>query len=431
MKLKRRLLIAGVLLSVAGAGFTYWRIGSTPKEPPFLTVPVSKGNVRQVVSSTGTLQAVTTVLVGSQVSGTIAKLSADFNTKVTTGQVVAVLDQSKFKAKLEETRANVLSAQANLAKAKVALEDAERTLKRTKELQGRELVAQSELDAAQTAYDAARSQVNVTQAQVNQAQASMNQASIDLDYTVIRSPVDGIVISRSVDVGQTVAASLQAPTLFTIANDLTKMEVHTNVDEADVGNIHEGQDVSFTVDAHPNRRFRGNVHQVRNAPQIIQNVVTYDAVVRINNKELLLKPGMTANVQFLVSEKEDVLTIPNMALRFRPPEEKNETQELLRQEQSRTAAPRVGARRTSRTGGAGSSAATRGRSVKVYSLRDGSPQPLEVQVGITDGSRTEVIAGELKENDPVIIGMSSSATSQSSAAPANPFQPPRPRPGFR
>ena len=431
MKLKRPLLIAGVLLSVAGAGFTYWRIGSTPKEPPFLTVPVSKGNVRQVVSSTGTLQAVTTVLVGSQVSGTITTLSADFNTKVTNGQVVAVLDQSKFKAKLEETRANVLSAQANLAKAKVALEDAERTLKRTKELQGRELVAQSELDAAQTMHDAARSQVNVMQAQVNQAQASMNQASIDLDYTVIRSPVDGIVISRSVDVGQTVAASLQAPTLFTIANDLTKMEVHTNVDEADVGNIHEGQDVSFTVDAHPNRRFRGNVHQVRNAPQIIQNVVTYDAVVRINNKELLLKPGMTANVQFLVSEKEDVLTIPNMALRFKPPEEKNETQELLRQEQSRTAAPRVGARRTSRTGGATSTAAARGRSVKVYLLRDGRPQPLEVQVGITDGSRSEVIAGELKENDPIVIGMSSSATSQSSAAPANPFQSPPPRPGFR
>jgi len=431
MKLKRPLLIAGMLLSVAGAGFTYWRIGSTPKEPPFLTVPVSKGNVRQVVSSTGTLQAVTTVLVGSQVSGTIATLSADFNTKVTNGQVVAILDQSKFKAKLEETRANVLSAQANLAKAKVALEDAERTLKRTKELQGRELVAQSELDAAQTMHDAARSQVNVMQAQVNQAQASMNQASIDLDYTVIRSPVDGIVISRSVDVGQTVAASLQAPTLFTIANDLTKMEVHTNVDEADVGNIHEGQDVSFTVDAHPNRRFRGNVHQVRNAPQIIQNVVTYDAVVRINNKELLLKPGMTANVQFLVSEKEDVLTIPNMALRFKPPEEKNETQELLRQEQSRTAAPRVGARRTSRTGGATSTAAARGRSVKVYLLRDGRPQPLEVQVGITDGSRSEVIAGELKENDPIVIGMSNSATGQSSAAPANPFQSPPARPGFR
>jgi HlyD family secretion protein len=303
-------------------------------------------------------------------------------------------------------------------------------LKRTQELKGRELVAQSELDAAQTTYDAARSQVNVVEAQVNQAQASMNQASIDLDYTVIRSPVDGIVISRSVDVGQTVAASLSAPTLFTIANDLTQMEVHTNVDEADVGNIRERQDVSFTVDAHPNRRFRGKVHQVRNAPQIIQNVVTYDAVVRINNKELLLKPGMTANVQFLVSEKEDVLTIPNIALRFKPPEEKNESQELLRQEQSRTA-PRVAARRTSRPGGGGGGTAIRARQVKIYLLKDGKAQPLEVQVGITDGSKSEIVAGTLNENDPIIIGMSSSAAGQGQAGPINPFQPAQPRPGFR
>ncbi len=227
------------------------------------------------------------------------------------------------------------AAQANLAKSKVSLEDAERTLKRTKELKQRELVSQSELDAAQTAYDSARSQVSVTQAQVGQAQASMNQAQIDLGYTVIRSPVDGIVISRNIDVGQTVAASLSAPTLFTIANDLTKMEVHTNVDEADVGNITDGQEVSFTVDAHAQRRFRGKVNQVRNAPINVQGVVTYNSVVRINNKELLLKPGMTANVQFLVAQKEDALAIPNVALRFRPPEEKNEAQELLRQEQGR------------------------------------------------------------------------------------------------
>ena len=173
------------------------------------------------------------------------------------------------------------------------------------------------------------------------------------------------------------------------------------------------------------------MHQVRNAPQIIQNVVTYDAVVRINNKELLLKPGMTANVQFLVSEKEDVLTIPNMALRFKPPEEKNESQELLRQEQSR-AAPRVGARRTSRTGGAAAAAAAvRVRQVKIYLLKDGKAQPLEVQVGITDGSKTEVVAGTLNENDPIIIGMSSSAASQGQAGPINPFQPAQPRPGFR
>jgi HlyD family secretion protein len=394
-------------------------------------VPVSKGNVRQVVSSTGTLQAVTTVIVGSQVSGTIAKLNADFNTKVSKGQVVAQLDQSKFSARVEETRANLLAAQAGVTKSKVAVEDAERTLKRSKELKQRELVPQSELDAAQAAYDVARSQLNVSQAQVGQAQAAMSQASIDLGYTVIRSPVDGMVISRNVDVGQTVAASLSAPTLFTIANDLTQMEVHTNVDEADVGNIREGQDVSFTVDAHPNRRFRGKVHQVRNAPQIIQNVVTYDAVVRINNKELLLKPGMTANVQFLVSEKEDVLTIPNMALRFKPPEDKSEAQDLLRQEQSRVA-PRVGQRRTSRSGGGGGAESARVRQVKVYVMKDAKAQPVEVQVGITDGSKTEVIDGSISENDAVIIGMSSSANAQGQGGVANPFQPQQQRGvGFR
>jgi HlyD family secretion protein len=246
---------------------------------------------------------------------------------------------------------------------------------------------------------------------------------------VIRSPVDGIVISRNVDVGQTVAASLSAPTLFTIANDLAKMEVHTSVDEADVGNVSEGQQVTFTVDAFPSRRFRGKVYQVRNAPTTIQNVVTYDAVVRIDNKELLLKPGMTANVQFLVSEKEDVLTVPNMALRFKPPGEKNEVQDLLRQEQGR-AAPQVGARRTSRSGGGGGGESRRVRQVKIYVMKDGKAQPVEVQLGITDGSKTEVIAGTLKENDPVIIGMSSSAA-QSQSGVVNPFQPTGPRFGFR
>jgi len=236
--------------------------------------------------------------------------------------------------------------------------------------------------------------------------------------------VDGIVISRNVDVGQTVAASLQAPTLFIIANDLTKMEVHTSVDEADVGNVWEGQEVTFTVDAHPARRFRGKVHQVRNAATIVQNVVTYNAVVRIDNKELLLKPGMTANVQFLVSQKEDVLSIPNMAIRFKPPEEKNEAQELLRKEQSRTA-PRPGARRTSRSGGGGGGEARRLREVRIYLLRDAKAQPVDVQLGISDGSKTEVISGDLKENDPVIIGMASGAQSQTGVA--NPFQPSGPR----
>jgi HlyD family secretion protein len=429
MKLKKLVLVVMPLLLIGGAGFAYWRMGNSTMESPYLTVPVSKANVRQVVSSTGTLQAVITVQVGSQVSGTIDKLFADFNTKVKAGQVVAQLNQDKFKASVDQARANVLAAEANFTKAKVAVADALRTLGRNRELRKRDLTAQSELDAAQTAYDAAVAQLNVNQAQTAQAKAALSQAMVDLNNTVIRSPVDGIVISRTVDVGQTVAASLQAPTLFTIANDLAKMEVHTSVDEADVGNVREGQQVSFTVDAFPARRFRGKVFQVRNAPTIIQNVVTYAAVVRIDNKELLLKPGMTANVQFLVSEKEDVLTIPNMALRFKPPEEKNEAQDALRQERSR-AAPRVGARRTSRPGRSGGGVRPV-RDVKIYVLKGARAQPVDVQLGITDGSKSEVISGPIDENDLVIIGMSSSASAQGQAGVTNPFQPVRPRVGFR
>jgi HlyD family secretion protein len=423
------LLIA--ILVLAGTGYGFWRWGSAPKESPYVTMPVQRGNVSQVVSSTGTLQAVVTVLVGSQISGTIDKLFADFNTKVKAGQVVAQLNQDKFKAAVDQARANLLAAESNLAKAKVSVVDAQRTLERNRELRKRDLMAQSELDAAQTAYDAALAQLEVNKAQAAQAQAALNQATVDLNNTVIRSPVDGIVISRSVDVGQTVAASLQAPTLFTIANDLAKMEVHTNVDEADVGNVSEGQEVTFTVDAFPARRFRGRVHQVRNAPTVVQNVVTYDAVVRIDNEELLLKPGMTANVQFLVKRSEDVLTIPNMAIRFKPPDQKDEAQELLRREQSR-AAPTVGARRTSRTPGGGGGGGRGGRRTTIYVLSAGRAEPVEVQLGITDGSKTEVKDGELREKDAVIIGMASSAGAQSQTGVVNPFQPSQPRGfGFR
>ncbi|HSE88195.1 MAG TPA: efflux RND transporter periplasmic adaptor subunit [Candidatus Binatia bacterium] len=429
MKGPRIFVLLIAILVLAGTGYGFWRWGSSPKESPYVTMPVQRGNVSQVVSSTGTLQAVVTVLVGSQVSGTIDKLFADFNTKVKAGQVVAQLNQDKFKASVDQARANLLAAESNLAKAKVSVVDAQRTLERNRELRKRDLMAQSELDAAQTAYDAALAQLEVNKAQTAQAQAALNQATVDLNNTVIRSPVDGIVISRSVDVGQTVAASLQAPTLFTIANDLAKMEVHTNVDEADVGNVSEGQEVTFTVDAFPARRFRGRVHQVRNAPTVVQNVVTYDAVVRIDNKELLLKPGMTANVQFLVNRREDVLTIPNMAIRFKPPDQKDEAQELLRREQSR-AAPTVGARRTSRAPGGGGGSRG-GRRTTIYVLSAGKAEPVEVQLGITDGSKTEVRDGELREKDAVIIGMAS-AGAQSQTGVVNPFQPSQPRGfGFR
>src|SRR5688500_7936487 len=429
MKRKKILLTTAALLLAGGAGFAYWRMGGDSAEATFVTTHVQRGNITQVVSSTGTLQAGVTVQVGSQVSGTIDKLFANFNSKVQAGQMVAQLNQDKFKAAVDQAKANLIAAQSSFAKAKVSVEDAGRTLERTRELRKRELTAQSELDAAQTAHDAAMAQLEVNKAQVAQAQAAINQVSVDLNNTTIRSPVDGIVISRNVDVGQTVAASLQAPTLFTIANDLSKMEVHSNVDEADVGNVWEGQEVTFTVHAFPPRRFRGKVHQVRNAPIVVQNVVTYLAVARIDNKELLLKPGMTANVQFLVSRKEDVLTIPNMAMRFKPPDEKEEAQELLRREQSRTA-PQVGERRTSRQSAARGSGAAGGgtRRARIYLLKDDKVQPVEIQLGITDGSRTEIRNGDVQENDPVIIGMSSAADSNGSALP-NPFQPQRPR-GF-
>lgn len=430
MKLKKIIWIAAPLLLAGGAGYAYWRMGESAKENPYVTVPVQRGNITQVVSSTGTLQAVVTVQVGSQVSGTIEKLFANFNSKVKAGDAVAQLNQDKFKAAVDQARANLLAAQSSLAKAKVSVEDASRTLKRTSELRKRDLTAQSDLDAAQVAYDAALAQLEVNKAQVAQAQAAVNQQMVDLNNTVIRSPVDGMVISRNVDVGQTVAASLQAPTLFTIANDLSKMEVHSNVDEADVGNVWEGQEVTFTVDAFPARRFRGKVYQVRHAPVNVQGVVTYNAVARIDNKELLLKPGMTANVQFLVSRQEDVLTIPNMAMRFKPPDQKDEAQDLLRQDRSRVANP-VGTRRTSRAGGVGAGAggARGNRRATVYLLKGAKAEPVEVELGITDGSRTEVRSG-LNENDPLIIATSSAAGASSQQGVANPFQPQQRGPGL-
>lgn len=427
MKRKVFFIIGPLLL--AGAGYGFFQSKSSSNVPPYVTVPAARGNISQVVSSTGTLQAVVTVQVGSQISGTIDKLFADFNSKVKAGQIVAQLNQDKFKASVDQARANLLAAESNLAKAKVSVADALRTLDRMRELRKRDLVAQSELDSAQTAYDSAVAQVDVNTAQMAQARAALNQSRVDLNNTVIRSPVDGIVISRNVDVGQTVAASLQAPTLFTIANDLAQMEVHTNVDEADVGNIRDGQEVTFTVDAYPARRFRGKVHQVRNAPTVVQNVVTYVAVVRIDNKDLLLKPGMTANVQFLVSRKEDVLTIPNMALRFRLPDDQSEAQDLLRREKSR-AAPTLGAKRTSRSGISGGGSVRGGRTVRIYVVRDSKAHPVEVQLGITDGSRTEVLNDELKENDAVIIAMASGAGAQAQSGIVNPFQPVQQPRGF-
>lgn len=422
MKRKRIIYLTIAILLLAGASYGFWRFSNRTKEPPYIAAAVQKGDVTQVVTATGTLSAVTTVQVGSQVSGTIDKLYADFNTQVKAGQIVARLNQDKFNAAADQARANVVAAQANVAKAKVSVDDAQRTLDRNKEMMKRELLAQSEMDSAQTAYDAAVAQYQVNQAQVNQARAALNQSTVDLNNAIIRSPVDGIVVSRNIDVGQTVAASLQAPTLFLIANDLSKMQVDTNVSEGDVGSVWVDQEVNFTVDAYPTRRFHGKVLQVRNAAIMVQNVVTYDAVVGVNNEELLLKPGMTANVEFLVSQKNAVLKIPNAALRFRPPSERQPPQVAATQAAARNATPGAGVGAARRPGGPNAGQGQRSREGggnrqgTVYVLRDQQATPVRVRLGISDGSFTEIAGGEIKEGDQVILALGSSGASSTNPA---------------
>jgi HlyD family secretion protein len=325
--------IIGVLIVVAvgaGAGAYYVRRGN--QEIQVITAPITRGDIVDSVGATGTLQAVTTVLVGSQVSGNISWLGADFNSIVKKGQVIARVEPSVFDAQLQQARANLAQTRANLSKAqsdlertKVQLTDAQQKYTRAKELASRSLLPQSELDAAKIAVDTAEAmvasqQATVTQAQagVAQSQASVNQNQVNLDHTVIAAPIDGIVTQRSVDVGQTVAASMQAPTLFVIAADLTKMQVNANIDEADVGRIRPGQHVSFHVDAYPTETFEGTVSQVRLQPVVVQNVTTYGTVIDVPNPQLKLKPGMTANVKVEIAKRNGVLRVPNAALRFRP-----------------------------------------------------------------------------------------------------------------
>src|SRR5437763_152603 len=325
--------VIGVLIVVAvgaGAGAYYIRRGGP--ELQIQTSPVTRGDIIDSVGATGTLQAVTTVQVGSQVSGNIQWLGADFNSIVKKGQVVARLDPSLFEAQLQQaranlnqTRANLTKAQSDLERAKVQLTDAQQKYTRAKELAARSLLPQSDLDAAKIAVDSTQASLEsqlatVAQAQaaVSQSQASVNQNQVNVDHTTITAPIDGIVTQRSVDVGQTVAASMQAPTLFVIAADLTKMQVNANIDEADVGRIRPGQHVTFRVDAYPSDTFQGTVSQIRLQPVVVQNVTTYLTVVDVPNEQLKLKPGMTANVKVEVSRANDVLRVANAAVRFRP-----------------------------------------------------------------------------------------------------------------
>jgi HlyD family secretion protein len=329
--MKRALIGLLIVLAVgAGAGAYYIRRGGP--EIQVNTSPITRGDIVDTVGASGTLQAVTTVQVGSQVSGNISYLGADFNSIVKKGQVVAKLDPSLFDAQLQQARANLQQTRANLSKsqsdlerAKVMLTDAEQKYTRAQGLSAKQLLPQSDLDAAKIAVDSAQASlasaqatVAQTQAAVSQSQATVNQNQVNLDHTTIEAPIDGIIIQRSVDVGQTVAASMQAPTLFIIAADLTKMQVNANIDEADVGRIRPGQHVTFKVDAYPTDTFEGTVSQIRLQPVVVSNVTTYGTVIDVPNAQLKLKPGMTANVKVEIAKRSNVLRVPAAALRFRP-----------------------------------------------------------------------------------------------------------------
>ena len=375
LKNKKILIAAGVVLVVIIiAIFIFTRKGNGPE---FRTDPVTKGTIQQTVTATGSVNAVTTVLVGTQVSGTIKTLYVDFNSRVKKGQLIAQIDPSTFESQEQQAQANLLSAQANMEKADAGLADSKRTFDRNKELFAKNLIPRSDLDTADTNYQTNKAQVNAAKAQIEQAKASLNYAKQNLAYTRIVSPVNGVVISRNVDVGQTVAASFQTPTLFTIAEDLTKMQIDTNVAESDIGVVKVGQDVEFTVDAYPDTTFKGKVWQIRQAPITVQNVVTYDVVIQVSNKDLKLMPGMTANVSVIITTRQDVLRITNAALRFRFSEKP--------------------------AGAAGGAGAAEKKGPVVWVLENGKPKRVTITPGISDGNHTEVVSGELKEGQQIIV----------------------------
>lgn len=398
----KKLILIGVLLAAVGAGIWWWL---TPKKLPaeerFATVQVERGSITQTVSANGTLNPVKLVTVGSQVSGTVTKMYADFNDRVKAGQVLLELDPSLMQAQLQQSEANVLSARASL-------QLAEANEKRIRDLFAQEYETRQDLDQAVQALAAAKAQLTVAQ-----AQTTSNRTN--LDYTIIRSPVSGVVVSRNVDIGQTVAASFQTPTLFTIAQDLSKMQIDSSYAEADVGNIRAGQSANFRVDAFPNRTFHGKVLQVRLNPTTQQNVVTYDVVITVDNPEQILLPGMTAYVNITTAQQDNVLMVPNAALRLHLAAVKSGSEKSPDAGKSSENRPAGGNQRAQTQGVAKADGGSRGT---VYILENGQPKAVRITTGITDSRMTEVRGGDLKEGDTVITAdRQPPAKSQSSRGP--------------
>jgi HlyD family secretion protein len=399
----KKLLVAAVVLVLAAAG-GYYVFATREPERTYKTVKVERGDIVSAVSATGNLSAVTTVQVGTQVSGTISGLFVDFNSPVKKGQVIAQIDPALFSAEVEQTRGNHLAAQANLERARATLADAKRTMERNRQLVKEGVVSQGDFDAAETRYHEALASVKAAEASVIQTRGALARAETNLKNATIRSPVDGVVISRTVDVGQTVAASFQTPTLFTIAQDLTRMQIETSVDEADISRVRVGQPVTFTVDAYPDAPFRARVAQVRSAPVVTQNVVTYVVVVTVANPELKLKPGMTANVSIEVGRKEGVLKVPTAALRFRPRTDKEDG------ERGNSGRP-MGAK------------GNRGGGQQVYLLSpEKKPVPVKITTGLGNDTHVEVTGGNLSEGARVIVQEMTKEKKQRSAGGGPPMR---------
>ncbi|MDR0489707.1 MAG: efflux RND transporter periplasmic adaptor subunit [Oscillospiraceae bacterium] len=400
----KKFLLVIILGAAAWYGWSKYS-GNAEEIYVYKTQPVVTGDITASVSATGNVSAVETVEVGTQVSGTIKALYADYNSLVKKGQLIAQLDTDMLEAQVSSAKANVTVAKANVAKAKATLADAERIYNRNKELHGKNAMARTELDSSETQLQIAKAGLSGSEASVVQAEATLKIAETNFNYAQIYSPVDGVVINRQVDVGQTVAASLTAPTLFTIARDLTQMRVLTNVDEADIGKINEGQDVLFTVDAWPQTRFRGKVVQVRLAPQIVQNVVTYTVVLDVANPDIKLKPGMTANVSIVTDNKQNVIKIPTAAVRFSPPDFAKE-----KVQPAAAASPFMPAMRRPVSGQV--QRTRQGPSSYVWTVKDGQlKERIEIRQGITESGFVEVTyaSPDIKEGEEVAISWTKQA----------------------
>ena len=371
-----------VLMLVAAAGAIWWSVGNGT-DVHYATTPVTIGPIARSVSATGTVNPELTIIVGTYVSGVIQELSCDYNTQVKRGQSCARIDGRPYQSIVDQARANLAVARAQLEKDKASLDYAKLAFGRMATLIETKAVSKDAYDSAHSAYDQALAQITFDEATIQQRQAVLDAAQVNLDYTNIISPVDGTVVSRNVTMGQTVAASFQTPTLFLIATDLTRMQVDANVSESDIGGIKNGNKATFTVDAYSKRLFEGTVTQVRQSPQTVQNVVTYDVVVSVANSDLALKPGLTAAARIIVDQRSDVLRVPNQALRYVP------------------------------TGTIPQEA----KQQRVWVLRDETPTPVQVTAGLDDDDFTEIVQGDLKPDDRVIVAEQQNSANARSSVP--------------